>query len=68
MSGKQNRTSEYKTPAELADALNIGYPTVVEYCRSGAIHNIRIGKLYRIPAAEYDRVLREGVQPKEASA
>ena len=60
--------NQHKKPRELADALGVAYETVVGYCREGDIKTIRVGKLYRIPMEEYNRVLREGIPPAEAVA
>lgn len=50
-----------RTPQELAAALGLQPQTVMKFCREERIKCIRVGRLYRIPAPEFDRVLREGV-------
>lgn len=55
-----------RTPQELAAVLDIKPETVMKFCREGRIKSIKVGRLYRIPAPEFDRVLREGVPQAEA--
>lgn len=55
-----------RTPQELAAALGLKDQTVMKFCREGRIEHIKVGRLYRIPAQEFDRVLREGVPQPEA--
>lgn len=66
MSRKQKATQVMRTPQELAAALGLKDQTVMKFCREGRIEHIRVGKLYRIPATEFERVLREGVPQAEA--
>lgn len=54
-----------RTPEELARALNVKPVTVYAFCRQGRIESVKVGRLVRIPPAEFDRVLKEGVPPLE---
>lgn len=44
-----------------AEALGISMRTLDEHIRAGRISAVRIGRLVRIPLAEVERVVREGV-------
>lgn len=55
----------FKTPEELAKALNVKPVTVYNFCRQGRIESVKVGRLVRIPPEEFERVLREGVPPIE---
>lgn len=66
MQEQQQSLRTMRTPQELAAALGLKDQTVMKFCREGRIDHIRVGRLYRIPATEFDRVLREGVPQAEA--
>ena len=66
MPKKQTTPQTMRTPQELATALGLKDQTVMKFCREGRIEHIKVGRLYRIPAAEFERVLREGVPQAEA--
>ena len=55
------------TPAEVAEYLRISRRTVVRWVREGRLRAIRVGRQWRIPAEEVQRVVQKGlhVQPKE---
>lgn len=55
--------SALRLPEELAAQLGVAVTTVHLYCRQGRIRSVRVGKLIRIPPAEFQRVVREGVPP-----
>lgn len=55
-----------RTPQQLATALGLKAQTVMKFCREGRIQSIKVGRLYRIPASEFERVLSEGVPRAEA--
>jgi len=63
MRAKSPVETPMRTPLELATALGLSPITVTKFCREGQISSIKVGKLYRIPASEFARVLREGVAP-----
>lgn len=46
--------------------LDISYSTVLKYVKMGLIKTIRMGRKYRIPEEEIERVLREGIVLPEA--
>lgn len=50
------------TPAEAAKALRVSTETVRRWCRRGAVRHHRVGGQWRIPRAEVERILREGVE------
>ena len=58
----------FRTPEELAQALNVKPVTVYAFCRQGRIESVKVGKLVRIPPEEFERVLREGVPPVKEQA
>lgn len=45
------------TPAQLAPELNLKARTIRDMCARGEITAVRVGQLWRIPAAERDRLL-----------
>lgn len=55
---------KFRSPKELAGEVGLAYSTVIAFLQDGAIRGVRFGSAWRIPTDEYDRVLREGVQPK----
>lgn len=66
MRENQETPPAMRTPQELATALGLRPQTVMKFCREGRIQSIKVGRLYRIPAGEFARVLREGVPAAEA--
>lgn len=52
---------KFYTAQELADTLKVTLRTVYNYLRAGHIKAIRCGRDYRIPEAEFNRILREGL-------
>ncbi len=56
-----------KLPEDLAQHLGVSVATVQQYCREGRIQSVRVGKLIRIPPAEFRRVLQEGVPPRQVA-
>lgn len=51
---------EFRTPQELAAVLGVNPKTVLRYIESGEITATRIGRRWRIPQAEYDRLTLAG--------
>jgi predicted site-specific integrase-resolvase len=60
--------SEKKSRAEglrdLAGSLGVSYDTLWRMSKTGALRTIRIGKRLVVPAAEIERIEREGLQAK----
>jgi excisionase family DNA binding protein len=48
---------------QAAAALGIGRTTLWMHLRAGTLESVSIGRLRRIPRAEVDRALREGLPP-----
>jgi len=46
-------------PQEVADILNVSKDAVLRWCRDGEIQGVKVGKQWRIPAAQL-RVLQAG--------
>lgn len=49
------------TAAEVADILQVHLVTVRRMIASNKIHAVHIGRTVRIPAAELDRLMNEGI-------
>jgi excisionase family DNA binding protein len=49
------------SPADVAAILNVSVRFVITRVRSGQIQAFRLGRLWRIPASEVDRIQREGL-------
>lgn len=56
----------HRTPKDLAQAANVSVSAVLKWIREGRIKAVPFGKAHRIPAAEYDRVLHDGVSGDES--
>jgi excisionase family DNA binding protein len=54
-----DRRPQYTTE-ELGELLRLTDRAVRRLIDEGKIHAVRVGRYYRIPAGEVDRVLREG--------
>jgi len=52
----------YYRPDELATNLNVSRKTIYSWIRQRRITAYRIGSLLRIPAEEYHRIMRSGMQ------
>jgi excisionase family DNA binding protein len=60
---EQDQAIEIKPPVTIkamADGLNLPASTLYGAAAAGKVRTIRFGRTYRIPYAEYLRVLREG--------
>jgi len=57
---------KFYTIEEVASALKLNRKALNTIIREGRIHAVKIGRLWRIPEAEYDRICREGIPPKQA--
>jgi excisionase family DNA binding protein len=51
------------SPEQAAAALGISRTTVWLHLRAGTLESVSIGRLRRIPRAEVDRAMREGLPP-----
>jgi len=51
------------TYRETAAILNVSPSTVAQRVKRGDIASFRIGKSRRVPEAEIERLLRDGIQP-----
>jgi predicted site-specific integrase-resolvase len=49
---------------ELAESLDVSYDTLWRASKSGALRTIRIGNRVVVPAAEIERIERDGLQAK----
>ena len=49
------------TPAEVAEYLRISRRTVVRWVREGRLRAVRVGRQWRIPAEEVQRVVQKGL-------
>lgn len=56
---------KFYTIKELADALKTSRMLINGALLKGDIAGIRVGDLWRIPAAEYERILQHGLTRKE---
>jgi len=54
-------TKSFYRPDELAKTLDTSMGQIYRLIRGGAIGHVHLGRLIRIPAGEYARILREGV-------
>lgn len=57
---QKEQTVEYRSTAELAKALGVTQESITRALREKRIKGIRVGRLWRIPHDEYERVTREG--------
>ncbi len=55
------KVKQFYTPLEVSHLLIIQETTVREYIREGLIKAVKIGSKWRIPAKEYNRICREGL-------
>jgi excisionase family DNA binding protein len=51
----------YYRPDELARAMDVSAATVRRWVRKGLIRHVRWWRLTRIPRAEFERILRDGI-------
>jgi excisionase family DNA binding protein len=58
----------FYTPAEAARILRVSERTVKEHLRGGRLHRVRIGKLWRIPAAALSALERPPFRAAESSS
>jgi excisionase family DNA binding protein len=52
------------SPRELANALGVGAEAVRELCRRGVLEHFRILNAIRIPRSEFERFVRESLNPR----
>jgi len=52
-------------PDAVAIQLEVPRTRVVRWCKAGKIDAVRIGRFWRVPKAELDRVLKEGTRQLE---
>lgn len=57
----------YWTAAELAKPLLVTRATILRLIGQGRIKAVRLGRQYRIPASEAERILAEGVVMDDAA-
>lgn len=56
------------TPRQVAEALNVDVGTVRLWLRERRLASVKLSRLRRVPRAEVERAMREGIErPKEAS-
>lgn len=53
---------EYLTPEDVAQRYQVTVHSVREWCRSGKLRAIQIGRLWRITPADLDRFIRKNYQ------
>ena len=53
----------YLWPIEVARYFSVSRSTVYNWINSGLLRAHKIGKLWRIPRAEVERIEREGLRP-----
>ncbi len=58
---RDSRPGQLLTVAEVADLLRVSNMTVYRLIKAGQIGAIRVGKNYRIPQADLDAYLQDGV-------
>lgn len=56
--------SFFRVP-EAAAILEVAVPTIYMWVREGRMEALRLGELVRIPKAEIERALTEGISPKK---
>jgi excisionase family DNA binding protein len=54
---------EFVTAMEVARALRVSRMTVYRCLNEGSIASVRIGRSFRIPMREFERIQREGINP-----
>ena len=50
------------TAYDLANLTGVSYQTALAWIHTGIVKAIKVGRFYRIPADEYDRISNEGIQ------
>lgn len=61
-------TDEFYTAEELADYLKISSQTVRAWIREKKISAVKFGRAWRIPKAEVQRLVKEGVDDESEAA
>jgi excisionase family DNA binding protein len=51
-------STEFYTPAEVADMLRVNIMTIYRYIKAGKIKAYKLGKEFRIDVKEYERFLK----------
>jgi excisionase family DNA binding protein len=54
--------SDFYTPQELAKRLKVTPQAIHNWITAGKIASIKFGRARRIPVAEVERIIREGIQ------
>jgi excisionase family DNA binding protein len=57
-------STEFYTPAEVADMLRVNIMTIYRYIKAGKIKAYKLGKEFRIDVKEYERFL-ESIETKK---
>jgi predicted site-specific integrase-resolvase len=60
---KRTKQAKFGEPRALAEEMGVAYSSVIKWLNDDQIKGIRFGKAWRIPNEEYERVLKEGIQP-----
>lgn len=58
-------TDDFYTPQELAKRLKVTPQAIHNWITAGKIASVKFGRARRIPTAEVERILREGIQEGE---
>lgn len=61
---KAPRVPRFVRPKDVAEALSVDRKTIYRRIADGTIRAIRVGGMYRISAAEFQRIQKEGVEPQ----
>ena len=62
MANNTEISKELYTPLEVSRLFSINIQSTRLYIREGLIKTVRIGRNYRIPASEVNRILKEGIK------
>ena len=57
---------KFYTTDEVGAALQLAKKTLNNMLNDGRIKGVKFGRYWRIPAPEFDRICREGIQEKKA--
>lgn len=53
---------EFYLSKELAEVLRIDERAITRYIRAGKIKAVKVGNYWRIPAEEYNRIIKNGTE------
>lgn len=65
MKDKDKKVARHYTVIELADLLNVSKEYIYRLVWKEQIRAVKIGKMWRIPEDEVERILRTGLYSKE---